>query len=202
MDGAFGRNPDISVKPPDQEFADLARAPVRLLGLELDNQPFPAPRFIDPASGRPASKPVLVLWTPYSVASGITFQAERRKSKSRSYAPCGRHLMVLALHSDQLSDAVLLMDRQDLVLWKRRGGWLSWLMRLPCVAAPTFEFSWCFTPVQGQFCPAEVLLSIYVAWKNAGGGTKPRRGGRRVQAAWCSTTSRNRLTPRVRVRCL
>jgi hypothetical protein len=36
--------------------------------------------------------------------------------------------MVLAPHSDQLPDAVLLMDRQDLVLWKGRGGWLSWLM--------------------------------------------------------------------------
>jgi hypothetical protein len=38
MDGAFGRNPDIAVKPSDQQFPDLARAPVRLLGLETDNQ--------------------------------------------------------------------------------------------------------------------------------------------------------------------
>ncbi len=38
MDGAFGRNPDIAIEPPDQQFADLARAPVRLLGLEPDNQ--------------------------------------------------------------------------------------------------------------------------------------------------------------------
>ena len=38
MDGAFGRNPDIAVKPSDQQFPDLARAPVRLLGLEADNQ--------------------------------------------------------------------------------------------------------------------------------------------------------------------
>ena len=38
MDGAFGRNPDIPVEPPDQKLSDLARAPVRLLGLEPDNQ--------------------------------------------------------------------------------------------------------------------------------------------------------------------
>src|SRR3954452_18478242 len=38
MDGAFGGNPDIAIEPPDQQFADLARAPVRFLGLEADNQ--------------------------------------------------------------------------------------------------------------------------------------------------------------------
>src|SRR5437879_7826090 len=38
MDGAFGGNPDIAIEPPDQQFPDLAGAPVRLLGLEADNQ--------------------------------------------------------------------------------------------------------------------------------------------------------------------
>ena len=38
MDGAFGRNPNIAVESPDQQFPDLARSPVRLLGLETDNQ--------------------------------------------------------------------------------------------------------------------------------------------------------------------
>ena len=38
MDGAFGRNPEVSIEPPHQELTDLARAPVRLLGLEPDNQ--------------------------------------------------------------------------------------------------------------------------------------------------------------------
>jgi hypothetical protein len=38
MDGAFGWNPDVSIEPPDEELADLARPPVRLLGLEPDNQ--------------------------------------------------------------------------------------------------------------------------------------------------------------------
>jgi hypothetical protein len=38
MDGAFGGNPDIAIEPPDQQFADLARTPVRLLGLQADNQ--------------------------------------------------------------------------------------------------------------------------------------------------------------------
>ena len=31
MDGALGRNPDVAVQPADQELADLAGAPVRLL---------------------------------------------------------------------------------------------------------------------------------------------------------------------------
>jgi len=38
MDGAFGRNPNIAVEPPDQQFPDLARTPVWLLGREPDNQ--------------------------------------------------------------------------------------------------------------------------------------------------------------------
>src|SRR5580692_4929947 len=36
MDRAFGRNPDVAVEPPHQKFPDLARAPVRLLSLELE----------------------------------------------------------------------------------------------------------------------------------------------------------------------
>jgi len=39
MDGAFGRNPDIAIEPPDQQFADLARAPVRFLGLRRTIRP-------------------------------------------------------------------------------------------------------------------------------------------------------------------
>jgi hypothetical protein len=38
MDGAFGRNPDVAVKPPHQQLPDLARAPMRLLALEPDNE--------------------------------------------------------------------------------------------------------------------------------------------------------------------
>jgi hypothetical protein len=30
MDGALGRNPDVAIEPPDQQFADLACAPMRL----------------------------------------------------------------------------------------------------------------------------------------------------------------------------
>jgi hypothetical protein len=33
MDGALGRNPDVAIEPSDQELADLASAPVPLLGL-------------------------------------------------------------------------------------------------------------------------------------------------------------------------
>lgn len=38
VDRAFGGNPDVAVEAADQEFADLARAPMRLLALEVDNQ--------------------------------------------------------------------------------------------------------------------------------------------------------------------
>src|ERR1700688_4003658 len=38
MDGAFGRNSDVPIEPPDQQFADLARSPMRLLGLQTDDQ--------------------------------------------------------------------------------------------------------------------------------------------------------------------
>src|SRR3979411_2659138 len=38
MDGAFGRYSDIAAEPPDQELANLARAPVRLLGLQPGKQ--------------------------------------------------------------------------------------------------------------------------------------------------------------------
>jgi hypothetical protein len=37
-DVALGRYSDIAAEPPDQEFANLTRAPVRLLGLQPDNQ--------------------------------------------------------------------------------------------------------------------------------------------------------------------
>ena len=41
---------------------------------------------------------------------------------SGRYAPCGRHLVVLAQHSDQVLNAILLMaDRQDLLLARRVG---------------------------------------------------------------------------------
>jgi hypothetical protein len=38
VDGAFGRNPDIAVEQADQKLADFARTPMRLLGLEADDQ--------------------------------------------------------------------------------------------------------------------------------------------------------------------
>src|ERR1700730_4183345 len=38
MDGAFGGNPDIAVESPNQPLANLARTPMRLVGLQADNQ--------------------------------------------------------------------------------------------------------------------------------------------------------------------
>ena len=67
MDGALGRNPDIAVEPPDQELADLARAPVRLLGLQPDDQALDLLRQLVGIAHRPARpiaqgrKPVLLV---------------------------------------------------------------------------------------------------------------------------------------------
>ena len=38
MNGALGRQADVPVGSPDQQLADLARPPMWLFGLELDNQ--------------------------------------------------------------------------------------------------------------------------------------------------------------------
>src|SRR6476646_9984936 len=38
VDRAFGRNPHSASKPPDQEFADFARAPMRLVARERDDE--------------------------------------------------------------------------------------------------------------------------------------------------------------------
>ena len=38
------------------------------------------------------------------------------------YAPCGRHLVVLAQHSDQVLDAILTMAGRQELLLARRGG--------------------------------------------------------------------------------
>jgi hypothetical protein len=39
MDGAFGGDPDIAIEPPYQQFADLARTPVRLLAFRRTIRP-------------------------------------------------------------------------------------------------------------------------------------------------------------------
>jgi hypothetical protein len=47
-------------------------------------------------------------------------ETANRIAKARRYAPCGRHLVVLAQHSDQVLKAILLMaDRQDLLLGRK-----------------------------------------------------------------------------------
>ena len=38
VDRALGRNPPVAVQPPDQQLADLARVPMRLVALEADDQ--------------------------------------------------------------------------------------------------------------------------------------------------------------------
>jgi hypothetical protein len=55
---------------------------------------------------------------------------------SGRYAPCGRHLVVLAQHSDQVLNAVLLMeDRQDLLLARRVGDLRRKVLELAAIIA-------------------------------------------------------------------
>ena len=81
MDGALGRNPDIAVEPPDQEFADLARAPMRLLALEADDQALDLLRQLIGIAHRPARpvvqgrKPMLLVAIENLVA-GLAGHAE------------------------------------------------------------------------------------------------------------------------------
>lgn len=73
------------------------------------------------------------------IASALTSELKNRNSRAKlvagwtganertvknwisgRYAPCGRHLVVLAQHSDQVLNAILLMaDRQDLFLARK-----------------------------------------------------------------------------------
>src|SRR5436190_703084 len=40
MDGTFGGNPDVACQPADQEIADFAGAPMRLVALGVDDEAF------------------------------------------------------------------------------------------------------------------------------------------------------------------
>jgi hypothetical protein len=77
MDGAFGWNSDVPIEPPDQQFADLARAPVRLLGLEPDNQALDRLRQLIGISvallqnEMPVSKPVRLLGVSLSALQHV-----------------------------------------------------------------------------------------------------------------------------------
>src|SRR5208282_5420061 len=53
MDGAPGRHAHIAREPPHQEFADLARPPMRLAALEVDNQALDLPRQLVGVAHRP-----------------------------------------------------------------------------------------------------------------------------------------------------
>ena len=81
MDGALGGNPDIAVEPPDQQFADLAGAPVRLLALQPDNQALDLLRELVGVAHRPPGavaqglKPVLLVAIENLVA-GLAGYAE------------------------------------------------------------------------------------------------------------------------------
>jgi hypothetical protein len=58
------------------------------------------------------------------LVAGWTGASERTVKNwiSGRYAPCGRHLVVLAQHSDQVLNAILSMaDRQDLLIARKAG---------------------------------------------------------------------------------
>src|SRR5262249_1926160 len=61
VDGACGRKGNISIEPPNQELAELAGAPMRLLGLQADDQTFELLRQLVGVAHRP----------PRSVAQGL-----------------------------------------------------------------------------------------------------------------------------------
>src|SRR5258707_187884 len=81
MDRAFGRNPDIAGKTPEEELADLACAPVRLLSLQPDNQSLDRLRQLVGVAHRPARpiaqghQPVLLV-TVENLVAGLTRYAE------------------------------------------------------------------------------------------------------------------------------
>ncbi len=81
MDGAFGRNPDIAVEPSDQQLPDLARAPVRLLAFEPDDQALDLLRQLIGIAHRPAGpiaqscQPVLLV-TIENLVAGLAGDAE------------------------------------------------------------------------------------------------------------------------------
>jgi hypothetical protein len=74
MDRALGRHPDVAIEAPDQEFPDLAGAPVRLLGFEPDNQPLELLRQLVGIAHRPSRsvgqgrQPMLLVPIEYLVA--------------------------------------------------------------------------------------------------------------------------------------
>ena len=54
MHGALGRQADVAGELADQEFADLAGAPMRLVALEIDDQPLDLVRQLIGIAHRPA----------------------------------------------------------------------------------------------------------------------------------------------------
>jgi hypothetical protein len=77
MNSAPGRDPDVAIEPPDEEFADLAGAPVRLLALEPHDQALDRLRQLVGVTHRTARpvaqgrKPVLLVMIENLVA-GLT----------------------------------------------------------------------------------------------------------------------------------
>ena len=54
MDGASGRDADVAVQPSDQQFADLACAPMRLVLFETDDEALDLRRQLVGIAHRPA----------------------------------------------------------------------------------------------------------------------------------------------------
>src|SRR6266536_3210197 len=81
MDGTFGRNPDVARQPADQQLADLARAPVRLVAFEPDDEGLELRGQLVGVADRPARavaqgrKPVLFVAVENLVA-GLAGDAE------------------------------------------------------------------------------------------------------------------------------
>jgi hypothetical protein len=124
VDGASGRHPNVAGEPPEQELSDLARAPVRLVALEGDDQALDLVRRLVGIAYRPAGavaqsgEPVILVAVkdlvpglardpelPAHIRHGLAVQKTRDEAKAlvhhRTLFPRHRHVP-LQLQGDVL----------------------------------------------------------------------------------------------------
>ena len=91
MDGAFGGHTRIAGKPPDEQFADLARAPMGLVALGADDQAFDLLRQLVGVAHRPSGtvgeglEPV-VLIAIENLVTGLARDAELPAERAHLFA--------------------------------------------------------------------------------------------------------------------
>src|SRR5215469_13303898 len=91
VDRALGRNGDVAVQSADQEFADLAGTPMRLVTLGCDDQALDLPRQLVGVANRPAQTVGQGLETVFLIAledlvAGLARNAERATDLAHRFA--------------------------------------------------------------------------------------------------------------------